>query len=44
MERTRDVEDGVPTTEEREGAEFRRVGVDGREFDRAAGELKFAGI
>lgn len=23
---------------------FRRVGVDGREFDRAAGELKFAGI
>lgn len=24
--------------------EIRRVGVDGREFNRAAGELKFAGI
>lgn len=38
------MEDGVLTIEESEGAEFLRVGVDGREFDRAAGELKFAGI
>lgn len=38
-----------PTEEERAGgvkvgAEFRRVGVDGRELDRAAEELKLAGI
>lgn len=30
--------------EDREGIGFRRVGVDGREFDRTAVEFKFAGI
>lgn len=38
----RAVEGDGPAVGDKEAAGVRRVGVDGREFDRAAGELKFA--
>lgn len=41
---TRPVEIERLAAGEIEDTGLRRVGVDGREFDRAAGELKFAGI
>ena len=44
LDRTRPPEIEGLDAGEREGAEFRRVGVDGREFDRTGGALKFAGM
>lgn len=48
FESTRPLDTGVPADGDREGAEFLRVGVDGREFgrelDRAVVELMFAAI
>lgn len=44
FERTRPAEVEGPEAGDTEGAGFRRVGVDGREFDRIAVEFKFAGI
>lgn len=46
FERTRpaEVEIEGPEADDTEGTGFRRVGVDGREFEREAVELKFAGI
>ena len=44
FERTRPAEvEGLDAADE-EGAGFRRVGVDGREFDRVGAALKFAGL
>lgn len=42
--RERPTEEETPDAGDKEGAEFLRVGVDGRDVERAAGELKFAGI
>lgn len=44
FDRTRPPEVEGPTAGDIEATGFRRVGVEGREFDRAAVELKFAGI
>lgn len=41
---TRPTDDERPVAGAKAGVEFRRVGVDGREFDRVAVEFKFAGI
>lgn len=44
FERTRPAEVEGPEEGETEDTGFRRVGVDGREFDRAGAEFRFAGI
>lgn len=44
FDRTRPAEVEGPAAEDKEGTRFRRVGVDGREFDRAAVEFKLAEI
>ena len=44
FETMRPAEGEAATAEDREGTGFRRVGVDGREFERTAVEFKFAGI
>lgn len=44
FERTRPAEVEGPEVGVTEGTGFRRVGVDGREFERVAVEFKFAGI
>lgn len=42
--RARPTEVESPDAEDKEGTGFLRVGVDGRDVERAAGEFKFAGI